>query len=526
MKKVLAIDDNPKILFVLEKLIKSNFSDVEFLKAQSGQKGIELATEKTPNVILLDILMPEMNGYEVCKKIKANNITSNIPVVFLSSIENNQENRLKAIEAGADAFLVQPVENLELALQIKTMFKINSANIKNRNEKQHLAEQLDKHSRKLKAELSRRIEAEEALKESERRYRLLVENQNDLVVKFDNNRNMVYVSPNYCKCFGINESEIIGKKFFPLIHKNDLEAVKKSIDELEFPPHNSYHEERDKTVNGWRWFGWSKRAMLNDNGEIIEVIAVGRDITERKTAEKLLKKQEIELKDLNATKDKFFSIIAHDLRSPFNGVLGLSEMIYEQCENQQYDELLHLTGLLKKTANQSYELLNNLLEWSSTQSGRKKFNPQKLNLYRIFDDTVNLVSIGILEKNINIEVNCEKNLNVFADPEMLNTIMRNLLTNALKYSFQDGKISISAVIRSTDVLVAVKDTGIGINPKLQKKLFEIGENIITPGTNKEKGTGLGLILCKEFIEIHREKIWLESDVNKGTTFYFTLPINN
>jgi PAS domain S-box-containing protein len=524
-QKILAIDDNPKLLFFLEKLIKTYFPEAEYLRAESGLQGMELAIDNLPNVILLDILMPQPDGFEICEKLKANEITQDIPVIFLSGLENNQENRLKAIEAGADAFLAKPVNNLELMLQIRTMLKINSANLKKRNEKKYLAEQVDLHSKKLKDELARRMEAEKALKESEQRYRFLIENQNDLVVQFNPNNELTFVSPNYCKSFGVSESEFLGKTFFSIIHEDDIEHVKESIRSLKNPPHKSYHEERAKTVIGWRWFGWSLKANVDDNQQIIDTVAVGRDITKRKETEQQLKRQEEELRDLNATKDKFFSIIGHDLKGPFNGIMGLSQMIYELCENEQYDNLQNMTALLNKAATQSYELLNNLLEWSRMQSGRKKIELQSLNLCNAISDTINLVSISAHHKNIRITSNCDLDIQINADPDVLNTIIRNLLNNAVKYSHNGGEITISALQRDNDVVVSVKDEGLGIAPELQTKLFKIGEVVVKPGTNKEKGTGWGLILCKEFIELHGGKIWFDSEPGSGATFYFNIPIN-
>jgi PAS domain S-box-containing protein len=524
IKKVLAVDDNPKILYLLEKLIAKNFSDVEFIQTQSGEESIQLAMEKLPNVILLDILMPEPDGLTVCKLLKENEITRDIPVIFLSAVDNNQENRLEAIDAGADAFLAKPVNNLELLLQIRTMFKINSANLKNRNEKQKLAEELDKHSKKLQDELVRRREVEKALVESERRYRILVENQNDLVVQFNSNHQLTFTNTNYCKSFGVEDDELLGKTFFNLVHDDDLDLAKQSIDSLKEAPHKSYHEERVRTVNGWRWFGWSLKARLNHENQIVDTIAVGRDVTERKLVEDQLRKKESQLQDLNATKDKFFSIIAHDLKGPFNGIMGMSQMILELCERKEYENMVRMTRLLKKAAMQSYDLLNNLLEWSRTQSGRKSIQLQKLNLCCVITDTVNLVSLSAINKNVSIKLNCAEDLQVLADADVLNTIIRNLLSNAVKYSTEKGVVSITAIKRDLDILVSVKDDGIGMSSALQKKLFKIGENVITPGTKNEKGTGLGLILCKEFVELHGGKIWLESEVNKGTTFYFTLPL--
>jgi signal transduction histidine kinase len=194
------------------------------------------------------------------------------------------------------------------------------------------------------------------------------------------------------------------------------------------------------------------------------------------------------------------------------------------CEKKQYENLPHMAGLLRKAAEQSYDLLNNLLEWSRAQSGRKKIKPQRLNLCTSLTDTISLVSLSAHPKNLEIVAECDEEIFVFADADVLNTIVRNLLGNAVKFSHPKHKIYITAHKLENEVLISVKDEGVGMDEEHQKKLFKIGEAIIKPGTNEERGTGLGLILCKEFIEMHGGKIWFDSELNVGTTFYFSLPL--
>lgn len=523
-KTILIINKDLNTNSLLSKKIIKNNPEFKIRSTVSCLEGIELAEKYNPYVIIIGSMLLETDSITVCSKLKSNENTLDIPLIFLTPLSVSSEFQKSAVNAGADAFLREPFDDTELNLLLRAMIKIKNADKRWKEEKNKLERLSRKNTAELAAERKTHIRIEKALIESEQRYRLLIENQNDLIVKFDKNQNVQYVNPNYCNCFGLDETEIIGKKFFPLVHKDDLEIVKKSIEELEFPPHNSYHEERDKTVNGWRWFGWSKKALLNGKGEIIEVVAVGRDITDRKEIQQKLIENEISLRELNATKDKFFSIIAHDLKGPFNTILGFSELIIEKCQKNDFKDVGMMSGLLHSSAKHSYELLTNLLVWSRAQGGKKIFQPKEIQLVPLLKTEIELVSLTAQEKNIKINCNCQETT-VFADYNMLHTIMRNLISNALKYSFKGGEININVQRNDKEVMISVADYGVGIAEEKRNKLFNISDVESTRGTNNEKGTGLGLILCKEFIENHGGEIWVESREGLGSTFSFTLPFN-
>ncbi len=183
-------------------------------------------------------------------------------------------------------------------------------------------------------------------------------------------------------------------------------------------------------------------------------------------------------------------------------------------------------SLLNKSASKAYDLLNNLLDWARSQTGRIKFNPEKCNLYNIVVENIFYVDEIARKKFIDISFNIQKNFHVWCDKNMIDTILRNLITNAIKFTQTGGKIRIIAVKIENFIIVTVKDNGIGIKPDTLKKLFDITQKVSTEGTNKETGTGLGLLLCKEFIEKHNCKIWVESEEGKGSDFMFTLPLCN
>ena len=247
------------------------------------------------------------------------------------------------------------------------------------------------------------------------------------------------------------------------------------------------------------------------------------DITDRKLANQQIKQKNDELEKLNATKDKFFSIIAHDLKSPFNSIVGFSNLLVEQINEKDYKGIEKYANIILQSSQRALDLLSNLMEWSRSQTGRMEFNPE------YFDMVVGIKEIILSfddiagQKSIVINKALPPNAPVFADKAMISTVFRNLISNAIKFTPSGGKITISANEKQGELLVTVSDTGVGIPVNSIGKLFRIAENFSTPGTDKEQGTGLGLILCKEFIEKHGGRIWVESEVEKGSRFSFTIP---
>ncbi|MDZ7777060.1 MAG: PAS domain-containing sensor histidine kinase [Bacteroidales bacterium] len=261
--------------------------------------------------------------------------------------------------------------------------------------------------------------------------------------------------------------------------------------------------------------------ICHENGQHCKLTAT--DITDRKQAEKTLRESEVELKELNAQKDKFFSIIGHDLKSPFNSILGFSGLLEEQIGEKNYDDVDKYAKTIRRSSQRAMDLLENLLEWSRAQTGKIEFSPESFKIINLTDNTFNQLKDAADQKSITLRNDLPTNLPVFADKNMVSTVMRNLISNAIKFTREGGEIKISAEKSAKEIFVSVSDNGIGIAPGRIEKLFRIDENDSTPGTNNEKGTGLGLILCKEFVEKHDGRIWVESVENKGSVFTFTLP---
>ncbi len=231
-----------------------------------------------------------------------------------------------------------------------------------------------------------------------------------------------------------------------------------------------------------------------------------------------------ELQKINQSKDKFFSIIAHDLKSPFSGLIGFSTLLIEAIQDKDYETVEKGINMISQISNNTYALLLNLLEWSQSQTGKIDYIPESFVLSELISDTVELQKYQAGTKGIRLCKNIPPTIKVNADINMIKTIIRNLISNAIKYTQKGGVITISATTQNSMAHISVSDTGVGIRKEKIEKLFQIEHTESTPGTNKEKGTGLGLILCKEFIEKHKGRIWAESEVEKGSTFHFTIPL--
>jgi signal transduction histidine kinase len=238
---------------------------------------------------------------------------------------------------------------------------------------------------------------------------------------------------------------------------------------------------------------------------------------------KKISEQKNELSELNATKDKFFSIIAHDLKSPFNSLLGFSNLLIEEFDNLPKDNLRKFASNIHQSADSLFKLLNNLLQWSQAQTGRIEYLPQKTDLYALINSIITLLTPNADEKQIRLVSNIAENEIAFLDENMVKTVFRNLVNNAIKFSSPGGEIRIENELLDNFIELSVIDYGVGIKKEDSEKLFMLDIKHSTTGTSGEKGTGLGLILCKEFVERHGGEIWVESEFGKGSKFKFTLP---
>jgi PAS domain S-box-containing protein len=319
---------------------------------------------------------------------------------------------------------------------------------------------------------------------------------------------------------GIKSADVIGKSIydiFPKITNTPLEQAYQYVLNTGKPKSIEHTFVRDKQ----HYYLESNVYPLSDGISVIT-----KDVTNTRLAQKAVEKYSKDLEELNNSKDKFFSIIAHDLKSPFISLVGFSEILDEDLESLTSDELKYYARNIHKSAKGLLNLLENLLEWSRIHTGRMKFYPSKLNLGELISSVRSLYRENAAKKDITLEIDYDPDLYILADLNMIESVIRNLLSNAIKFTGHGGIIKINAFQNGGRVKVIVEDNGMGISNEDLDKLFKIDKHVSTKGTDEEEGTGLGLILCKEFVEKNDGKITVESELNIGTKFIVNLPLSN
>ncbi len=364
---ILIIDDTLANLGVLAGYLED--CGFEIMVAQDGESGLEKAHYTQPDLILLDVLMPGIDGFETCRRLKASEITKDIPVIFMTSLTRT-EDKLKGFDVGAVDYVTKPLQQQEVFARVTTHLRI-------------------------------------------------------------------------------------------------------------------------------------------------------RDLTQN------LQQANEELAQLNANKDKFFSIVSHDLRGPFVPLLGWSEMLYSTV-NEASPEVKEISQRIYRSAKNVSTLLENLLQWSRMQMGGIEYEPFRVSLNAVVHNNIDLLAEYAESKCISLQSKLPENIFVYADKNMLNSVLRNLITNAIKFTPKKGMVTISVKVDNSSaefVKILVADTGVGISQKNLNKLFNIEVDHTTKGTAKEEGTGLGLIICREMVEKHGGQILLESKVGQGTSVKFTIPLD-
>ncbi len=370
-RTLLAVDDKLENLkFLMKYLEESGF---ELMVAQSGEEALKHVGHVTPDIILLDVLMPGIDGFETCLRLKANETTKDVPVIFMTALTDTVD-KVKGFEVGAVDYLTKPLYNEEVLARVNAHMTI-----------QELQQQLQ-------------------------------------------------------------EQNI------------------------------------------------------------------------------LLQEKNTQLSEAIATKDKFFSIIAHDLKNPLGTLLTYSISLLKNFERLETEKIKKGISTLNRSATRAYNLLLDLLSWARSHSGKMEHKLEEVDLVKIAKENVELLDERAAEKGIRIFSEISEGLSIYSDKNMVSTVLRNLLTNAVKFTVKNGSVKIYSEMEKNSLKITVSDTGIGISEENTKKLFRLDTFYRTLGSDNEKGTGLGLILCKEFIEILGGEIWVESELDKGSRFIFTLPL--
>ncbi len=427
--------------------------------AVNGEDALKAIRDDQPDLIISDIVMPGMDGYKFCSIVKADALMKKIPVILLTSLSDPKD-VIRGLECGADSFLVKPYSEAFLISRIHYFIQ-NSA------------------------------------------LRLNHSVDSALEIMFSNEKYSIHSSPRQILDILLSTYENSVLKNQELIASNkNLKIAQDNLTRL-----NASLEQKIQIRT---------RELERSNESLLE------EIVGHKRTEQSLKESEASLREVNAMKDKFYSIISHDLKSPFNTILGFSELLVEKVKENDFSGIEQYAGIIQNSSQRAVSLLTNLLEWSRAQSGRMEFTPDNVDIILLINEVTVLLIDSARNKLITINKELPNIATAYADVSMISTILRNLISNAIKFTHTGGEIIISAEQKQHEIIVSVADNGVGMDEDARGKLFRIDQSYSTKGTGNELGTGLGLLLCKEFIEKHSGKIWVESEVGKGSKFYFTL----
>lgn len=410
-------------------------------------------------------------------------------------------------------------------------------------------------------DITEKKNAEKDLIQSEERFRMLAENTRDILWMVDNEPKFIYLSPAIEQFLGHTVDEFLklsiddflsseSSLFIKNYHKDIIRIFDTSSEVLE-NLNTKFELEFIKKDNSKVWGEITATVMRDKNNNITGFQGVTRDINDRKINEIKLKKfteelqisknlleaktsellglnaqlvkSEKELKEINDSKDKFFSIVAHDLKSPFLGLIGFSNILVEEFESLPGGKVKEFLQNINRSTKNLYKLIEQLLEWSRLQLGKIPFNPNKLDAYESVLYVLNILRANAVAKEIEIINNIKPNLKILADEQMLNSILENLVSNAIKFTYPGGRIKLEYCLKDNYHEFSVEDNGIGIKETDIEKLFKIDNTFTNEGTANEKGTGLGLIIAKEMVEKHNGYISVESVFSEKTVFYFGIP---
>jgi PAS domain S-box-containing protein len=384
-------------------------------------------------------------------------------------------------------------------------------------------------------DVTERKKALERLEQSERLYRNVVDNINDFLwsaEKVNGKLKQVFYTSAVVKMLGYKGEDFLQNKFlwFRIIHPHDRASVVSKLKSIFANKNKGNAELEYRVVNKFGNILWIRNKISiirNKEGEIQEIVGLVSDVTLSRKAEEELKRSAEELRALNETKDRFLSIISHDLRTPFSSILGYTDLLLNDREMPE-DKRVEYISFIQDSAKNMLALVNSLLDWTRLQTGRIKFEPKRINAKVLVNSSIRMLDGMAMRKNINLVANLEPEVFVHADENLLLQVFNNLISNAIKFTKPGGSVEISARADSKNHAIefCVADTGVGIKKEDMDKLFRVDSKFTLEGTAGEKGSGLGLSLVYDIVKKHNGDIWVESEYGKGTKFFFTIPVSS
>ncbi|HSQ46301.1 MAG TPA: PAS domain-containing sensor histidine kinase [Lutibacter sp.] len=329
------------------------------------------------------------------------------------------------------------------------------------------------------------------------------------------------------KIFGYETEEIIGEHFDIIFTEEDQKnGIPKKETDTAVKEGRAVDNRWHICKDGSKFYAYGLVfPLIGQEGEMLGYVKILRDLTERRKSEDAIKKYVRELEELNSHKENILAIVSHDLRSPLSGIIGVSKYLSSNFEKMPKSEVKEMLDLLYKSSKDELNMLDYLVEWARIKYATEAFSPKKINLLNFVQKVFDKLNDTAQLNTINLHNEVDENESVFADGRMLVSVLQNIVSNAIKHSYPGGKIIVSAKRKEDKMIVQIKDNGMGMSKEIQEKLFTLQMNVLASARKKNKGAGIGLLLVKGFLEKNDGEIWVESIEGEGSSFYFTLPIN-
>lgn len=481
--KILIVDDTSLNVALMKDYLSK---DYDVISANDGNDALELVKTQKPDLILLDVIMPGIDGFEVCKIIKHDYKMDFIPIVMITSLTSKEDHH-KGIEVGADDFLKKPVEKFELEKKITSLLRIKD---------QHDA----------------------LLKDLNKAYDYL-DYVGVLIAVLDKDYKLVHINKKGAEFLGYNKKNVLNRPWIDLFVADDhMDHVTETYDNLQkglIKPYE-YHEYTIITIDGkQRLYKWYDSPLTDKNGKIYGIVISGEDITDKRKAEMQLQEYADQLKRSNDLKDLFTDILRHDLLNPAGLVMSFTEFLGETKLDEKQQ---HMLKNIKTSNLKLIELIEGAAHLAKLES-MDKIELNKVNLTSIFNDCTNNYFLDMKNKEIRIEFLFKGEYPAMANP-IIERVFSNLLSNAIKYSNSDTAIKISIEDAGEKWKIGIIDQGDGIPDKDKNLVFERFKRL---HKDNIRGSGIGLAIVKRIVELHNEKVWVtDNPEGKGSIFWLTL----
>lgn len=511
---ILIVDDKPENLSVLFSLLNETY---EVLAAESGTVALDIIKSSKPDLILLDIMMPELDGYELCSILKSNENTSDIPIIFMSALSETND-KIRGFELGAVDYIIKPFQQEEVVARIKTHLSIKLLTEELSGINKSLEEKVLERTEKLQTEIEEKEKITSELKESEKRFRTLFEGAPDPILLIDQESGEV-MDANQAA------ADIFEMSLIDLLGTNEADLFSATEEDLKNNINMPFHSMGRKRIY--------KNNILKKNGVKVPVeisvktllvssalylLAIIRDISERIKYEEELKQQRNKAEEMNRLKSIFLANMSHELRTPLISILGFSDILSEEIKEE---ELKDMAMDIKKSGDRLLTTFNTLLDLIDLESGKIKPNFERISLQELIDEIFLHFQPKCEYKKIDFKVNIDNSLLIYSDRRMTKEILKNIVDNAIKYTNQ-GFVEISAnmdkIENETFITVKIKDTGIGIQKESQELIFQEFRQGSEGMSRNYEGVGLGLTIAKKFSDMIDAQISLESEVGIGSIF--------